>query len=110
MSILVISTFSIAIAKTIASLETTKKIIAPDKQQPTKVDKDVYTCSMHPAVVSDKPGKCPECKMNLVKKDGASVEYVCPMHTEVKKDKPGKCSKCGMNLEKKEIKKSNKPK
>lgn len=27
-----------------------------------------YTCSMHPEVVSDKPGKCPKCGMDLVKK------------------------------------------
>jgi len=25
-----------------------------------------YTCSMHPEVVSDKPGKCPKCGMNLI--------------------------------------------
>jgi hypothetical protein len=28
----------------------------------------VYTCPMHPEVVADKPGKCPKCGMNLVKK------------------------------------------
>jgi len=27
-----------------------------------------YTCSMHPEVISDKPGKCPKCGMNLEKK------------------------------------------
>lgn len=26
-----------------------------------------YTCSMHPQIVSDKPGKCPICHMDLVK-------------------------------------------
>ncbi|AKK74280.1 multicopper oxidase [Chryseobacterium gallinarum] len=28
-----------------------------------------YTCPMHPDVVSDQPGKCPKCGMNLVKKE-----------------------------------------
>ena len=27
-----------------------------------------YSCPMHPDVKSDKPGKCPKCGMNLVKK------------------------------------------
>lgn len=27
-----------------------------------------YTCSMHPEVLSDKPGKCPKCQMDLVVK------------------------------------------
>ena len=31
----------------------------------------VYTCSMHPEVISDKPGKCPKCGMTLVKKKGS---------------------------------------
>ena len=25
-----------------------------------------YTCPMHPEVISDKPGKCPKCGMDLV--------------------------------------------
>jgi len=28
----------------------------------------VYTCPMHPEVISDKPGQCPKCHMDLVKK------------------------------------------
>lgn len=30
---------------------------------------ETYTCPMHPTVVSDKPGKCPVCGMDLVKGD-----------------------------------------
>lgn len=30
-------------------------------------DSFYYTCSMHPQVVSDKPGKCPICHMDLIK-------------------------------------------
>jgi hypothetical protein len=28
--------------------------------------KQKYYCSMHPDVVSDEPGKCPKCGMDLV--------------------------------------------
>lgn len=30
-----------------------------------------YTCSMHPEVVSEKPGKCPKCGMELIQKESA---------------------------------------
>ena len=29
---------------------------------------EVYTCSMHPEIIRDKPGNCPICGMTLVKK------------------------------------------
>ena len=77
-----------------------------------------YTCSMHPEVISDQPGKCPKCGMNLVTaKDELKMEeqsthsqmkmnmldkYTCPMHPDVVSDQPGKCPKCGMNLVKQE--------
>ena len=31
----------------------------------------LYACPMHAKVVADKPGRCPECRMNLVKKEVA---------------------------------------
>ena len=31
-------------------------------------EKVVYTCPMHPEVISDTPGKCPKCGMTLVPK------------------------------------------
>ena len=85
-----------------------------ESRKPAKAHKQihkqkiVYTCPMDPEVQSDKPGKCPKCKMNLEKKvikmnTQARTQkdvYTCPMHPEEKSDKPGKCSKCGMALEK----------
>lgn len=35
---------------------------------------DTYTCPMHPTVISDKPGTCPVCGMNLVRKARAGEE------------------------------------
>ncbi len=32
------------------------------------VQKDIYTCSMHPEIIRDQPGDCPICGMHLIKK------------------------------------------
>ena len=43
-----------------------------------------YTCSMHPQVRSDKPGKCPICGMELVKKEvkvSDTTKVVAPADT-----------------------------
>ncbi|QNF31268.1 hypothetical protein HUW51_00500 (plasmid) [Adhaeribacter swui] len=34
-----------------------------------------YTCSMHPEVTSNEPGKCPKCGMNLEKVASAEHEH-----------------------------------
>ena len=78
---------------------------------------DVYTCPMHPEVISDKPGDCPKCGMHLVKKapekaaDDSDQQwatgYTCAMHPQEMQDKPGVCTTCGcgMKLEKTRIEK-----
>ncbi len=38
----------------------------PLVEEPQAIQKQQYTCSMHPNVVADKPGSCPECGMDLV--------------------------------------------
>ncbi|WP_423147954.1 heavy metal-binding domain-containing protein [Rubrolithibacter danxiaensis] len=38
-----------------------------------------YTCPMHPEVISDKPGKCPKCGMNLVEK-GSEISSTDSVH------------------------------
>jgi len=45
------------------------------KQSKKQIEKPMYTCPMHANVLSDKPGKCPKCGMDLVKKEKKSVVY-----------------------------------
>jgi len=78
-----------------------------------------YVCPMHPSVLSERPGSCPICGMDLVPiaslgstgsgakaGDGhahgeeaakaATGKYWCPMHPEVTSDDPSAvCEKCG---------------
>jgi RND family efflux transporter MFP subunit len=82
-----------------------------------------YVCPMHPSVLSERPGSCPICGMDLVpiaslgdtgkdpRAQGAAAhdhggaggdaaraggKYWCPMHPEVSSDDPDAvCEKCG---------------
>jgi FtsP/CotA-like multicopper oxidase with cupredoxin domain len=57
----------------------------------------MYVCPMHPEVVSETEGSCPECGMKLMPV-AAPKSYVCPMHPEVVSEQQGKCPECGMKL------------
>src|SRR5882757_5144788 len=74
-NILLIACLAIfSIAFTACANNTNSKAALPDSSATTKDTSAVkqtaavYTCKMHPEVTSDKPGKCPKCGMDLVKK------------------------------------------
>lgn len=99
------------IASTTAIFAQKTKQSSSTKAQ-TSTDMATYACPMHPGVTSDKPGKCSECGMALVKTKSETNEsktYTCPMHSDVVSNQPGDCQKCGMPLvEKKSGKKEKK--
>jgi Cu(I)/Ag(I) efflux system membrane fusion protein len=55
--------------------------LKPSQHSENSLQTDVYTCPMHSEIIQDKPGSCPICGMNLVKKvveeqviEGKSIE------------------------------------
>jgi Cu(I)/Ag(I) efflux system membrane fusion protein/cobalt-zinc-cadmium efflux system membrane fusion protein len=85
-------------------------LIAPDHQSEITTEaKQLYTCGMHPNIISDKPGDCPICGMKLVpikntnqsdppQGKGRKILYWrAPMDPNEIYDHPGK-SKMGMDL------------
>ena len=58
----------------------------PSQHDSTKQQATVYTCPMHPDVVSDKPGKCPKCGMTLVAKKSMKMDSTMQKKTMHKMD------------------------
>jgi Cu(I)/Ag(I) efflux system membrane fusion protein/cobalt-zinc-cadmium efflux system membrane fusion protein len=71
----------------------------------TSEQKQLYTCGMHPEIISDEPGLCPICEMQLtpIKKNNKTsgerkiIYWRAPMDPNEIYDAPGK-SKMGMDL------------
>lgn len=68
------SKYKIAICLSVFSISL-MVLVAACKHKETKnhsheafESKELYTCSMHPEIIRDKPGSCPVCGMTLVKK------------------------------------------
>ena len=91
---------------TIAFFIASPALFAQSKAGKTDTTKHAtfYTCPKHSDVVSDKPGNCPTCGMelNLSGKEQMKAQvtknYNCPVHVDVTKHDPGKCLKCGKKL------------
>lgn len=58
----------------------------PSQHDSTKQQTTVYTCTMHPEVVSYKPGKCPKCGMTLVAKKSMKMDSTMHKKTMHKMD------------------------
>lgn len=94
----------------LALFTSTNAVFAQKEKQKTKTESTsktnqaTYSCPMHPDEVSNKPGKCAKCGMDLTrsKKEQMKMEvmktYTCPMHADVTSNQPGDCPKCGMKL------------
>jgi hypothetical protein len=54
----------------------TKTDSTPTAKHVTVGQKEFYTCSMDTDVISDKPGKCPKCGMDMEKKMMADTTKV----------------------------------
>jgi uncharacterized protein with PIN domain len=57
--------------------ETSESMDSTSNEQMAKVQ---YTCTMHPEVIKDEPGKCPKCGMDLVKKEAEGHDSTDHQH------------------------------
>ena len=57
------------LAITLVGCQNTNEQDSNHLQHTSETAQTMYTCSMHPEVMKDKPGNCPICGMTLVKKE-----------------------------------------
>ena len=84
-------------------------VVAPSSAVAAEVAAQKYTCGMHPMIITDEPGLCPICNMELtpLKAGGSDPDkpvgerkikyWVAPMDPTFIRDEPGK-SPMGMDL------------
>ena len=84
-------------------------VVAPSSAAAAEVAAQKYTCGMHPMIITDEPGLCPICNMELtpLKAGGSDPDkpvgerkikyWVAPMDPTFIRDEPGK-SPMGMDL------------
>jgi len=108
---ILITLFVLVLSGTMVFAQDTTKTVKKQMvktQMEMQKDSVYYTCTMHPDVKMDSPGKCPKCGMELVKttvkagttgkKGDGLTSYTCTMHPEITSGVPGKCPKCGMDM------------
>ena len=96
-----------------SQLQEALRKLSAGEPEPESAPATVWSCPMHPEVLSDTKDRCPDCGMFLEERAGTEAElaevhghaqaqpgqYTCPMHPEVISDEAGRCPDCGMFLE-----------
>lgn len=65
---IMVALMAVALVTVTMGISGCKEKESSQSQTPSTNQTVQYTCTMHPDVVQDKPGKCPKCGMALVEK------------------------------------------
>ena len=68
LSAIIIASTGIVSCNNSSDSNSSKTANTPPAKSATVGQKEFYTCEMDTDVISDKPGKCPKCGMDLTKK------------------------------------------
>lgn len=73
-NIILIACLATSMSMTLISCSNTTPAGSAMESKP--VQKEVYTCSMHPEIKVDKPGDCPKCGMPLVIQEHSDTTHI----------------------------------